>query len=57
MEDILLFKEYIGPHVKMKAAGGVKSVEDMEAFLEAGCDRIGTSSAISLIQGQNVKDY
>lgn len=57
MEDILLFKEYIGPHVKMKAAGGVKSVEDMKAFLEAGCDRIGTSSAISLIQGQNVKDY
>lgn len=57
MEDILLFKEYIGPHVKMKAAGGVKSVEDMEAFLEAGCDRIGTSSAISLIQGQNVKGY
>lgn len=57
MEDILLFKKFIGPHVKMKAAGGVKSVEDMEAFLEAGCDRIGTSSAISLIQGQNVKDY
>ena len=34
MEDILLFKKFIGPHVKMKAAGGVKSVEDMEAFLE-----------------------
>lgn len=57
MEDILLFKKFIGPHVKMKAAGGVKSVEDMEAFLEAGCDRIGTSSAISLIEGQNVKGY
>lgn len=57
MEDILLFKEYIGPHVKMKAAGGVKSVEDMEAFLEAGCERIGTSSAISLIQGREGKDY
>ena len=39
------------------AAGGVKSVEDMEAFLEAGCDRIGTSSAISLIKGQSVKGY
>lgn len=57
MEDILLFKEYIGPHVKMKAAGGVKSVEDMEAFLEAGCERIGTSSAISLIQGREAKGY
>ena len=32
MEDILLFKKFIGPHVKMKAAGGVKSVEDMEPF-------------------------
>lgn len=57
MEDILLFKKFIGPHVKIKAAGGVKSVEDMEAFLEAGCDRIGTSSAISLIKGQSVKGY
>ena len=57
MEDIHLFKKFIGPHVKMKAAGGVKSVEDMEAFLEAGCDRIGTSSAISLIKGQSVKGY
>ena len=57
MEDILLFKKFIGPHVKMKAAGGVKSVEDMEAFLEAGCDSIGTSSAISLIKGQSVKGY
>ena len=57
MEDILLFKKFIGPHVKMKAAGGVKSVEDMEAFMESGCDRIGTSSAISLIKGQSVKGY
>ena len=57
MEDILLFKKFIGPHVKMKAAGGVQSVEDMEAFPEAGCDRIGTSSAISLIKGQSVKGY
>ena len=50
MEDILLFKKHIGKHVKMKAAGGVRSVADMEAFLEAGCDRIGTSSAIKLIK-------
>ena len=50
MEDILLFKKYIGEHVKMKAAGGVRSVADMEAFLEAGCDRIGTSSAIKLLK-------
>ena len=57
MEDILLFKEHIGPDVKNKAAGGIRSVEDMENFLKAGCDRLGTSSAISLIQGQEAKGY
>lgn len=49
MNDILLFKEHIGSAVKMKAAGGVKTVNDMEAFLNAGCDRIGTSSAVKLL--------
>ena len=46
ISDIRLFKENIGEHVKMKAAGGVKTVEDLEAFLQEGCDRIGTSSAV-----------
>jgi len=49
MEDILLFKKYIGPDVKMKAAGGVKNLDDLEAFIEAGCDRIGTSSAVGFL--------
>jgi deoxyribose-phosphate aldolase len=49
MEDILLFKEHIGPGVKIKAAGGVKTREDMERFLGAGCDRIGASSAVALL--------
>ena len=57
MEDILLFKEHIGPNVRMKAAGGVRSVADMEAFLNAGCDRIGTSSAIKLIKEQSADNY
>lgn len=57
MEDVLLFKEHIGSQVKIKAAGGVKSVEDMEKFIEAGCDRIGTSSAIALIKGQQSDSY
>lgn len=57
LEDIELFKKYIGPKVKIKAAGGVKSVEDLEAFINAGCARIGTSSAISLIQGQTSGEY
>jgi len=57
MEDILLFKKNIGPDVKMKAAGGVKSVDDLIAFIEAGCDRIGTSSAVKMLKGQEVSGY
>lgn len=57
LSDIRLFKEHIGEHVKMKAAGGVKTVEDLEAFLQEGCDRIGTSSAVKLIQGHKTNEY
>ena len=53
LEDVRLFKEHIGPEVKIKAAGGVRSAEDMEAFLNAGCERIGTSSAIEILGEQD----
>lgn len=49
MEDVLLFKKHIGPNVKIKAAGGIRTREDMEAFINAGCVRIGTSSAVKLL--------
>lgn len=48
IEDILLFKKNIGPDVKMKAAGGIRTKEAMEEYLAAGCDRIGTSGATSI---------
>jgi len=51
LEDVLLFKEHIGPAVKIKAAGGVKTRGDLEKFIDAGCDRIGTSSAVALLTG------
>ena len=51
LPDVLLFKEYIGPEVKIKAAGGVKTREDLENFISAGCERIGTSSAVALLTG------
>ena len=57
LEDVRLFKENIGPDVKIKAAGGVKSVTDLEAFIAEGCARIGTSSAVNLIKGKLAKDY
>ena len=49
IEDIKLFREHIGENVKMKAAGGVKSKADLEMFLENGCERIGTSSAVKIL--------
>ncbi|MHC6203548.1 deoxyribose-phosphate aldolase [Breznakiellaceae bacterium SP9] len=49
LEDIHTFKQHIGPHVKIKAAGGIKQRADIEAFLNAGCERIGTSSAVKLL--------
>lgn len=48
-EDVELFAENIGPGVKIKAAGGVSTVEDMELFLKLGCDRIGSSKAVGLL--------
>ena len=48
-EDIDLFRMHIGPKVRMKAAGGIRTVEDMEAYLAQGCDRIGASAAVRLL--------
>ena len=50
IEDIRLFKKHIGPNVKIKAAGGLSTREDLEAFVKEGCDRIGTSRAVGLLQ-------
>lgn len=57
LEDIALFKEHIGPGVKIKAAGGVRSLDDLRAFIEAGCARIGTSSAVNLVKGLKTEGY
>lgn len=47
-EDVELFKKHIGPNVKIKAAGGIKTLEEVAMFLELGCDRVGTSKAVAL---------
>lgn len=56
-EDVKLFSEHIGPGVSIKAAGGVKTREDLETFLALGCERIGTSSAVSILAGEGAKEY
>lgn len=46
IEDIELFKKEIGPGVKIKAAGGIKTAKDASEYIEHGCDRVGASSVV-----------
>lgn len=46
MEDIQLLEQHIGAGVKIKASGGIRTAEDMLAYLEAGVSRIGASAAV-----------
>lgn len=57
LEDVKLFRENIGPNVKIKAAGGVSTIDDLKAFLDLGCDRIGTSRAVGLLKGEATEEY
>ena len=50
-EDIKLFAQNVGPNVKIKAAGGINSLEDAEKFLALGADRLGTSRIVRLVEG------
>ena len=47
-EDIKLFKKYVGEGVKIKAAGGISSLEDAEEFIRLGADRLGTSRIVKI---------
>ena len=49
-EDVALFRAYIGPEVKIKAAGGIRTLEDAADFLLLGADRLGTSAIVSLVK-------
>ena len=52
--DVALFKEHVGPQVKIKAAGGISSFTDAEKFVELGADRLGTSRLVKIMK-QNEK--
>lgn len=51
IEDVRLMKETVGDDVKVKAAGGVRDWETCKAMIEAGAERIGTSSSIIILEG------
>lgn len=50
LEDIALMKKNVAPHLKIKAAGGISSLEDAENFIKAGADRLGTSRIVKIIK-------
>ena len=57
-DDVALMRKYVGPDVKVKAAGGISTVDDAEKFIELGADRLGTSRLIALLAGdKSVKGY
>ncbi len=51
-EDVALFKANVAPHVKIKAAGGIASLQDGLDFLALGADRLGTSRIVRLVKGE-----
>ena len=55
--DVELFARHVGPGVKIKAAGGISSLDDAERFLALGADRLGTSRIIRLVKDGKAAGY
>jgi deoxyribose-phosphate aldolase len=53
LEDVEIMRASCSPRVKIKASGGIKTFEQAKALIEAGADRLGTSSGVFLVGGQN----
>jgi len=49
--DVELFAKHVAPHVKIKAAGGISSLEDAEKFISLGAQRLGTSRIVKIAKG------
>ena len=49
-EDVKLFSDHIAPTVRIKAAGGISSLEDAERFMELGASRLGTSRIVKIVK-------
>ena len=51
-DDIRLFKKHVAPHLKIKAAGGISSIEDAMEFIRLGADRLGTSRIVKIVKSK-----
>lgn len=56
-EDVALFKKHVAPHVKIKAAGGISSLDDAQKFIELGAERLGTSRLVKLARNEEAQGY
>lgn len=55
--DVELFAKHVGSNVKIKAAGGIASMDDAEKFLSLGADRLGTSRIIKIVKKEQASGY
>lgn len=55
--DVELFAKHMNPDKKIKAAGGISSLEDAEKFMSLGASRLGTSRIVKIVKGQNATGY
>ena len=55
--DVKLMREHTDPKVKVKAAGGIASLEDAQDFLDLGADRLGTSRVVKAVKSENASGY
>ena len=56
-EDVALMRANVGEHVKVKAAGGIASLQDAEDFINLGADRLGTSRVVKIIKNTDNGGY
>jgi len=57
LEDVALFKHNVGPDIRVKAAGGISTMDDAKAFLAAGASRLGTSRIIKIVKKLHAEGY
>ena len=55
-EDVALMRKYSAPHLKVKAAGGISSLQDAEDMIALGADRLGTSRIVKIASAQDTSD-
>lgn len=56
-DDIALFAKHVGKHVKIKAAGGISSLDDAKKFIELGASRLGTSRIVKIMKKEEATGY